>query len=105
MKLDLVVNRPSTCPLLRVVVLLAWLLLAPLAFAQGTVSSGLNGLVRDQAGRPAGGVTVTAVHEPTGTTYSATSSSAGRFSFGGMIVGGPYTVTARGTGGAGASQN
>ncbi|MCK5482556.1 MAG: TonB-dependent receptor, partial [Gemmatimonadetes bacterium] len=43
---------------------------------------------------PLVGVTVTAVHEPSGTTYQTTSRSGGVFTIGGMRVGGPYTVTA-----------
>ena len=73
-------------------------ILAPLAFAQGVVSSGITGLVRDNGGKIVSGATVTAVHTPTGTHYTATSSETGRYNFRGLIVGGPYTVTATANG-------
>ncbi|MBI4623484.1 MAG: TonB-dependent receptor [Verrucomicrobia bacterium] len=70
------------------------LLLGPVAFGQGIVSSGITGLVRNAGGQPIAGATITAVHTPTGTTYSAVTSVAGRYNFSGMVVGGPYTVSA-----------
>lgn len=39
------------------------------------------------------GVTVTAVHEPSGTRYNAVTNVDGRYTIQGMRVGGPYTVT------------
>ena len=63
------------------------------AQAQGLVSSGMTGLVRDTGGKPVAGATVTAVHAPTATSYYATTNATGRFSFSGRMVGGPCTVT------------
>lgn len=68
--------------------------LAPAIFAQGTVSSGLTGLVRDSTGSGIGRVAVTARHEPTGTTYTTMTNLAGRYTIAGMVIGGPYTVSA-----------
>ena len=62
--------------------------------AQGVVSSGMTGLVRDNQGKALAGATVTATHVPTGTSYTATTGANGRYSFGGMVVGGPYAVSA-----------
>lgn len=59
-----------------------------------TVSSGISGSLRDPAGQPVAGATVTALHVPTGTSYATTTSDAGRYNFRGLIVGGPYTVSA-----------
>jgi hypothetical protein len=70
------------------------LFLAPAASAQGIVSSTMTGTVVDPAGKPIVGATVTAVHTPTNTTYTDVTGSTGRFSFTGMRVGGPYTVSA-----------
>lgn len=77
---------------------LAPLALSPVASAQGIVSSAMTGIVADNGGKALAGATVTARHEPTGTTYTATANASGRFSFGGMIVGGPYTVSATSAG-------
>src|SRR5262245_27982787 len=77
-----------------VVALLLAFTLASFGWAQGVVSSGMTGVVRDTAGKPMPAVTLTATHLPTGTTYTAISTDAGRYNFRGMIVGGPYTLAA-----------
>jgi hypothetical protein len=59
-----------------------------------SVTSGLTGLVDDATGAPVAGAEVTAIHTPTSTTYHATTRSDGRYDFRGLIVGGPYTITA-----------
>lgn len=66
---------------------------AAAAYGQ-VVSSAMTGTVTDEAGAPVAGAVVTAVHTPTNTRYTATTGANGRFSFSGMPVGGPYTVTA-----------
>jgi hypothetical protein len=58
------------------------------------VASGMTGTVLDTGGQPVAGATVTAVHLPTNTTFTAVSGPNGRFSFSGMPVGGPYRVSA-----------
>ena len=78
---------------LRVPALLLTLLTAGPLAAQGVTTSLVVGTV---AG-PSGGVAnarVTAVHQPSGTTYQAVSRADGRFTILGMRVGGPYTVSA-----------
>jgi hypothetical protein len=50
---------------------------------QGTVTSGATGLA---------GVSVTAVHQPTGTKYSTTTRTDGRYNLINLKVGGPYLV-------------
>ncbi len=83
--------RRATLPVLTV----AFLLLTSGSLqAQGVTSGGIDGVVTNAAALPLVGVTVTAVHEPSGTTYQTTSRSGGVFTIGGMRVGGPYTVTA-----------
>lgn len=56
-------------------------------------SSGIAGSVRDDAGTPVAGATVTAVYTPTNSTSTATTSAGGRFNLRGLPVGGPYVVT------------
>ena len=83
---------------IRAVVSLLGFAFAPLALAQGVVSAGLTGAVRDEGGKPVAGATLTAVHLPTRTTYSAVSTDTGRYHFRGMIVGGPYSLIANAAG-------
>ena len=83
----------TTARVLRAVVVLIGLALAPLAFAQGIVTSGLTGSVRDIGGKAVAGAAVTATHTPTGTAYTATTGDNGRYNFRGLIAGGPYSVT------------
>ncbi|HUR56407.1 MAG TPA: TonB-dependent receptor [Opitutaceae bacterium] len=91
---SLPVSASRTRRLLGALLFLAASLFPPGAVAQGVVSAGVTGLVRDSANRPVTGATITATHVPTGTTYTATSTETGRFNFRGLVVGGPYTIAA-----------
>lgn len=64
---------------------------APLV-AQGVTTGGINGVVLQVSGEPVVGATITAVHGPSGTTYSSISRDGGVFTIPNMRVGGPYTV-------------
>jgi hypothetical protein len=64
------------------------------AAAQGVTTAEMTGLVKDAQGAAIPGATVTAVHEPSGTTYEAITQADGRFFIPAMRVGGPYIVTA-----------
>jgi hypothetical protein len=66
---------------------------APDLFAQGVTTAGLRGFVTDEAGQPLEDAIVTAVHVPSGTTYSTLVRPGGAYSVANMRVGGPYTVT------------
>ena len=59
--------------------------------AQVTTAS-LAGLITEDNVEPIIGASIVAVHEPSGTRYSAISNVDGRYSIQGMRVGGPYTV-------------
>ena len=83
-----------SAPALRTLAVLFSLALAPFLPAQGVVSSGLTGVVRDNGGKPVVGATLTATHVPTGTTYTAVSGETGRYYFRGLVVGGPFTLSA-----------
>ena len=61
--------------------------------AQGVTTASITGLVLGPAG-PVADARVTAVHLPSGTSYSATVRRDGRYTILGMRVGGPYRVTA-----------
>ena len=69
----------------------------PAAFAQ-VVTSGITGLVRSGDGKIISGATVTAVHTPTNASHTTTSNASGRYSFTGLPVGGPYTLTVKADG-------
>ena len=79
----------------RLIFLVAMLLTLSLtAMAQITTSS-MAGKVTldDQNGEEVIGATVVAIHEPSGTRYTAVTNTSGRFSINGMRTGGPYEVT------------
>jgi hypothetical protein len=75
--------------------LVAW---AGPAAAQGVTTGIIGGVVIDTQGAFIPGATVTAVHEPSGTTYEAVTQADGRFFIPGVRVGGPYKVSASITG-------
>lgn len=61
------------------------------ANAQVTTSA-MTGVVKDAKG-PLPGASVKAIHVPTGSVYTTTTNSDGRFTIANMRVGGPYSVT------------
>ena len=62
--------------------------------AQITTSSMAGKVTLDNSnGEEVIGATVVAVHEPSGTRYTAVTNTTGRFSINGMRTGGPYNVT------------
>jgi hypothetical protein len=84
-----------TIPLL-VFCVLAWP--AGRASAQGVTTGAATGVVKDAQGGVIPGVSVTGVHEPSGTSYEGITRADGHFFIPGMRVGGPYTITASLTG-------
>jgi hypothetical protein len=73
----------------------AFLVVAPAPVsAQGVTTSSIRGLVRSSDGTPISGARITALHEPSGTSYIGISRADGRVTIPGMRVGGPYRVTA-----------
>jgi hypothetical protein len=71
------------------------LLTAPAAFGQET-TGGIEGLVTVKSDKsPLPGVSVEAIHVPTGTRYFAVTGVNGRFTILNVRVGGPYTVSAK----------
>ena len=67
--------------------------------AQGVTTGGIGGVVTGSNKQPIGGASVVAIHEPSGTSYEATTRADGRYSIPAMRVGGPYTVQVVYTGG------
>jgi carboxypeptidase family protein len=65
------------------------------AFSQET-AGGLQGLVEIKSDKsPLPGVSVEAVHVPTGTRYMAVTTATGQFNILNVRAGGPYEVTAK----------
>ncbi len=90
--------QKSSTKLVLLTLLAAWWgVFCPSALAQLT-TSGINGVVRDTAGKAVPGATVTAVHTPTNATFTAITTGAGRYNFRGLPVGGPYTISAKSAG-------
>ena len=67
---------------------------APLALGQGVTTGAISGVVTDQDRGRLPGVTIEAVHVPTGTRYTTVTENEGRYSIANVRAGGPYTVTA-----------
>ena len=59
------------------------------AFAQGVTTGSLAGTVVNAQNAPVDGASVIAIHEPSGTSYEATTRADGRYSIPAMRVGGP----------------
>ena len=77
--------------LLRLVlVIVAFVGITFSANAQVTTSS-MTGTIKDDKGTLPG-ASIKATHMPTGTVYTVSTNNDGRFTIGGMRVGGPYTV-------------
>ncbi|WP_419936726.1 TonB-dependent receptor [Candidatus Palauibacter sp.] len=69
-------------------------LFAPAAArAQGVTKAAVNGRVTGQDLAPLVSAVVTAVHGPSGTSYSTLTRGDGRFNIPGMRVGGPYSIS------------
>ena len=67
---------------------------AATSFAQGVTTASVTGIVKDAQGGVVPGATVTAVHQPSGTSYETVTQGDGRFFIPGMRIGGPYKITA-----------
>ena len=70
----------------------ALLALAPAAFAQSTTGT-ITGAALATDGSALPGVTIEAIHTPTGTRYDTVTGGDGRFTIPNVRVGGPYRVT------------
>ena len=79
----------------RLFLLVVTLLTISLAAVAQVTTSSLSGKVTmdDANGEEVIGATIQAVHEPSGTRYTAVTNVSGRFTIQGMRTGGPYSVT------------
>lgn len=63
------------------------------AFAQGSTTSSLSGVIKDASGEAVPGATIIAIHTPTGSQFGNASAANGHFIIRNMNVGGPYKIT------------
>ncbi|MCK4764194.1 MAG: TonB-dependent receptor [Candidatus Aminicenantes bacterium] len=75
-------------------ILFLFFLLPVVIFAQGVTTGALNGTVVTSDGSKLPGVLITAVHVPTGTTFSAITRGIGTYYIPSVKAGGPYKITA-----------
>ncbi|ANE50742.1 TonB-dependent receptor [Flavisolibacter tropicus] len=80
---------------LAILLLFSWL--STFVTAQVTTSS-ITGTAKSNTAQNLAGATVTAIHLPTGTRYTATTGSNGSFNLPNLLVGGPYELTVSYTG-------
>lgn len=73
-------------------IILGFLILPGLILSQSVTTAAFNGLVTDSEDNPMRGATVTALHTPTGTVYTAITRADGLYNIPAVRVGGPYTV-------------
>jgi hypothetical protein len=85
------ISRPGYAIAALLCAVLAW---SSPAAAQTVTTGGISGSIVDPQGGVLPGVTVTAVHEPTGTQYTGLTDAQGHFELPNVRVGGPYAVTA-----------
>lgn len=77
----------------KILLLTAILVTFPLMLmGQGVTTSTLTGTVLDETGETLPGANITAVHEPSGTSYGTTTRMDGSYRIANMRVGGPYTI-------------
>ena len=80
-------------PIVLAVILAVFGPAAP-SFSQNVTSGSISGVATDQQDAVLPGVTIEAVHGPTGTQYSAVTDAEGRFLISSVRIGGPYKITA-----------
>jgi Carboxypeptidase regulatory-like domain/TonB dependent receptor len=76
----------------KIVRLLTVLLVFPFALTAQVTTSSISGIVNTKNGGALTGATITATHLPTGSIYTASSRTGGRFDINNMNPGGPYII-------------
>jgi Carboxypeptidase regulatory-like domain len=80
------------------VLILAGIFSFTLSVTAQVTTSEIVGVVTDQNGAVLAGATVTAIHEPSGSSSSTVTNKDGRYTLPGLRVGGPYRVTVSSSG-------
>lgn len=79
--------------LIKLTLSAAFLFVAQMIFAQGSTTAAIGGKITDNNGEALPGANVIAVHQPSGTTYGATTDFDGYYRVPAMRTGGPYVIT------------
>jgi len=79
--------------MLKRIALLSFAIAATFFVRAQVTTSSITGTVADGKNEPLAGATVSAVHTPSGTTYTTISKTGGVFNLPGLRAGGPYTIT------------
>lgn len=82
----------------RYLLLFACSIFASLGMYGQVTTSTIRGTVTDASGQPLPGATVTALHQPSGTTYGVVTRLDGSYHIPNVRIGGPYKVEASFTG-------
>ena len=82
----------------KTLIVLSLLCVTSVVFGQGATTGAINGHVQDAENQMLPGAVINALHEPTGTRYSAVTREDGKFRIFNVKVGGPYKVSASFTG-------
>jgi len=77
----------------RISCLLALALFVSFAASAQETNSSIGGIIKASNGEGLVGATITVIHVPTSTTYTAVARTGGRYDINNMTPGGPYTIT------------
>ncbi len=77
----------------KIIPLLFALIALPFFMKAQVTTSSISGFVKAADGAPLEGATITAIHIPTGTSYTTVSKKSGAYTISNMRPGSPYTVT------------
>ncbi len=76
----------------RILPFIIALLASPFFITAQVTTSSISGIVKTSEGEPLNGATITALHEPTGTVYTAVTRTNGQYDINNMNPGGPYNI-------------
>lgn len=86
--------KPIYMQLKKIIPFVFFLSAMPFFLKAQVTTSNISGVVLSEKNEPLVGATVVALQEATGSRYTTTSQSGGRFSFPNVVPGGPYSITA-----------
>lgn len=91
---DIQIHRSELQSPIQKILTFLFLLLLPLLGMTQETSGSLTGRVLDGSGKTLAGVSITAIHTPSGTRYTLSTDKDGHYTINNMRIGGPYGVSA-----------